>query len=168
MGNSSLVRIFHDLHEVACHPRARNHWDFARRPEHSPPFAEEYLNQTTKGLLVLAKQMGEHIHQVAARIADDKAVDAIRPVRSLLHLAKEYSLQRCEEACRRALAFEIPGYINVKNILVQGLDKVPYQEPEAKEETPQTAPQTFRFAREYGYFSDGDPTVIPSTCGGAL
>jgi transposase len=161
MGNSTLVRIFHDLHEVACHPRAKNLWEYVRRPEHSPPFVEEYLTQTTQGLITLARQMGEHIHAVASFIAEDKAVDAIRPVRSLVNLAKTYSVQRCEAACHRALAFGIPGYINVKNILVQGLDMLPL--PSEEIEASGNAPQAFRFAREYGYFAVDDPAFISST-----
>lgn len=161
MGNSTLVRVFHNLHEVACHPRAKNLWEYARRPEHSPPFVEEYLTQTTRGLITLAKQMGENIHAVASHIAEDKAVDAIRPIRSLVNLAKTYSVERCEAACRRALAFGIPGYVNVKNILVQGLDRLPFSGEQAEEH--RNTPQTFRFAREYGYFTVDDPPVISST-----
>ena len=59
----------------------------------------------------------------------------------LLKLADKYSVERLENACKRALTYTPqPSYKSVKNILVTGQDKL---EPEKRE--------TKAVASEYGF-----------------
>ena len=52
----------------------------------------------------------------------------------LLRLADQYSVERLERACRRALSFTPqPSFKSVKNILVTGQDKLEQEKPAVKD-----------------------------------
>ena len=123
-----------------------------RRPEHAPPQLEQYLNLTQDGLVQWAGRLGASVALVAQEIFADRAVDGMRPVRALIRLADQYTTERLEAACRRAMHFATPSYRSVKNILVHELDRLPAQQPAQ----PEDGQIQFRFAREPGYF-DRDP-----------
>ncbi|MBA7654787.1 hypothetical protein ES703_62680 [subsurface metagenome] len=148
MGNSTTVRIFFDYQEITNHERATKLWEYKRKPEHAPPHLEEYLNLSTKGLLIWAGRLGPSVRAVAEQIFEDKAVDGIRPVRGLIRFADKYSVLRLEAACKRALLYETPTYMSVKNILLKRLDILPEDQPAE----PSSGQLNFRFQREFGYF----------------
>ena len=156
MANSSIVRIFYDYEEITNHERAKRLWEYKRKPEHAPPHLEEYLNLSTQGLVRWAGRLGPSVLGVVKRIFEDKAVDGIRPVRGVIRFADKYSTSRLEAACKRALHYETPTYMSVKNILKNGLDSMPLEQPA------ETSGQlNFRFQREYGYFDpSGSENII--------
>lgn len=147
MGNSKLVRIFYDYEEITVHERAQKQWSFKRKSEHAPPNKEEYLNMTSKGLRKKAEMTGLSVLKVAEKIFEDRAIDGLRPVRGLLRLAEQYSPERLEKACRRALEFETASYQSVKSILQKNMDNM---EQEQNQEP--SGQYQFRFQREPGYF----------------
>ncbi len=148
LGNSTVVRIFFDYQEITNHERATKPWEYKRKAEHAPPHLEEYLNLSTKGLLRWAGRLGPSVRGVAEQIFADKAVDGIRPVRGLIRFADKYTVLRLETACKRALLWETPTYMSVKNILVKRLDLLPEDQPAE----PFSGQINFRFQRELGYF----------------
>ncbi len=119
----SSVRIFYNHSEVAFHEKARKKWEYKRKSEHAPPFHEEVLQCSREGLLLLAEKNGPFTYQVVHGILSHPSVDKLRPVRQLLKLAKKYSQQRLEGACRRAANYKMFSYISVKNILENYLDQ---------------------------------------------
>lgn len=148
-GTSKMVRIFHDFQEICCHDRAKEPATYLRKSEHAPPIEEEYLTLTQGGLLRQAEGLGEHVYRVAQKIFEERAVDMLRPVRWIIRLAEKYSPDRLDAACRRSLHYDSANYKSIKHILLQGLDSI------SLEETDQPANnemQSFRFARESGYF----------------
>ncbi|MBA7707400.1 hypothetical protein ES703_116272 [subsurface metagenome] len=156
MANSSIVRIFYDYEEITNHERAKRLWEYKRKPEHAPPHMEEYLNLSTQGLVCWAGRLGPSVLGVVKRIFEDKAVDGIHPVRGLIRFADKYSPSRLEAACKRALHYETPTYMSVKNILKNGLDSMPLEQPAEP-----SGQLNFRFQREYGYFDpSGSENII--------
>jgi hypothetical protein len=69
-----------------------------------------------------ASQVGPHTRQVVDALLDHRPEDRLRTARRLLQLAKRFSPDRLEAACRRALRFDDPAYMTIKRILEQGLD----------------------------------------------
>jgi hypothetical protein len=122
LGSRHTVRIFRDYREIARHHRAARAWEIVRNPLHAPPQLEQYMNTTSEGLLQWSFRIGEPVGKVAQSIFSDKAVDGMRPVRALLHLAGKYSPQRLIRACERALLYQTPTYRSVKEILAKNLD----------------------------------------------
>ena len=151
MGNSKIVRIFHDFKEITCHERAKRLWEYKWKAEHAPPNVEKYLSVSTRGLRMWAGRMGPSVEAVAGKILDDKVVDGIRPVRGLLRFSQKYSPERLEAACKRALAYETPTYISVKRILKHNLDRLPLEQP-----AEHSGQLQFRFKRPIGYFNTSE------------
>jgi transposase len=152
LGSRHTVRIFRDCREIARHPRASRRWQIVRNPLHAPPQLEQYMNTSSEGLLQWSFRIGEPVGKVAQSILADKAVDGMRPVRALLHLAGKYSPQRLIRACERALLYQTPSYRSVKEILVKNLD-TGGQGPLAQ--------RRFRFQRRG---TDFDPAYILQSC----
>jgi len=148
-GNRASVYVFHNCEEVAMHSRAKKDWERLIRHEHAPPAYEEYLSTSRDGLLRRAAYIGNSVFLVAKAIIEDKVFDGLRPVRGLLNLAKKYSHDRLECACKRALYFETSSYRSVKSILANNLDSQPFDKD--KKAKPQNF--DFRFSREHGYFN---------------
>lgn len=152
LGNMHTVRIFHGFCEIARHNRATRLWQIVRNPLHAPPELEQYMQTTSEGLLRWSYRLGDAVGRVAEHIFSDKAVDGMKPVRALVHLATKYSPQRLERACRRALLYQTANYASVKSILVKNLDGLAHDE--AVEPSGQRA---FRFQRQP---SDFDPAIL--------
>jgi hypothetical protein len=132
----SLVRIFHKNREVALHEKAMKKWEYKRKPEHAPPFQEAVLQCSRTGLLALAEDIGSFTHQVVHIIISHPSVDKLKPVRYLLRLAEKYSKERLEKACQRAFHCKLFSYINIKNILENGLDSEPIETLKTNKITP--------------------------------
>ena len=127
----SEVRIFHKNEEVALHEKAKQKWEYKRKPEHAPPFKEAVLQCSRDGLLALAEDIGTFTYQVSHAILSHPSVDKLKPVRHLLKLIDKYSKERLEMACQRAFNCKMYSYISVKNILENNLDSQSLEIPNA-------------------------------------
>jgi hypothetical protein len=77
---------------------------------------------------------------MAQAILDDRAVDAIRPLRALVKLQERYPVPAMEEVCAMLLAAGVASFRSLKNELRsrdEGLRR-----------------ETFRFARPEGYYQE--------------
>jgi transposase len=153
LGGMHTVRIFVATQEIARHQRAARPWQILRNPLHAPPELEQYMNTTAAGLIEWSYRIGGAVGEVAERIMSDKAVDGMRPVRSLIQLSRKYSPQRLVKACQRALLYDTAGYRSVKMILEKNLDSLPLQEA-----TQPSGQKLFRFQRQA---RDFDPLSLP-------
>ena len=136
------VRIYHDSCQIAVHSKASRAWQYQVKVAHGPPEAEAYLATCSQGLVQSAYAMGHNIGLMADAILEDRAIDGIRPLRALVGLAKQHSLQDVDRVCAQLLSYGIRGYSSVKNELKrQGeLARAPKME--------------FRFAREASYYRE--------------
>jgi len=153
LGGMHTVRIMLGITEIALHQRAARAWQIVRNPLHAPPELEQYMNTTSAGLLDWSYRIGEDVGKVAQKIMSDKAVDGMRPVRSLIQLSKKYSPQRLVKACRRALLYDTAAYRSVKSILENKLDALPLEDA-----TQPSGQRVFRFQRQG---RDFDPLTLP-------
>lgn len=153
LGGMHIVRILLGSTEIARHQRASRAWQLVRNPLHAPPELEEYMNTTAAGLLDWSYRIGSAVGKVAERILSDKAVDGMRPVRSLIRLSKKYSPQRLVKACQRALLYDTAAYMSVKKILENKLDALPLADA-----TQPSGQKVFRFQRQG---RDFDPLTPP-------
>lgn len=152
LGNMHTVRLFYGFSEIARHNRATRLWQIVRNPLHAPPELEQYMQTTSEGLIRWSYHLGDAVGKVAQHILNDKAVDGMRPVRALVHLATKYSPQRLERACQRALRYQSASYASVKSILVKNLDALAPCEP-----VEPSGQRIFRFQRQASEF---DPAIL--------
>jgi transposase len=94
-----------------------------------PPSHQKYQEWSPDRFTRWAQTIGPHTAQlVQALLASRKhPQQAYRSCLGILRLAKRYTEERLEAACRRALPAGIHSYKGVKNILAAKLDQV---EPE--------------------------------------
>jgi hypothetical protein len=149
-----VIHIFFDHKEIAIHSVAKYRWEYVRKTEHAPPEPEKYMSMTRASIIDQARRIGFFTCRVVTSIFNHKTVDGLRPARAVIGLANRYGLERLEAAAKRAIAYESPEYASVKSILVNGLDRLPVDEP-----VEPTGQQLFAFARETGYF---DPDISDS------
>lgn len=79
-----------------------------------------------------AESMGPHVLNPAKAIMASKPhpQQGLQSCRGLVKLAKEYSADRLEAGCQRALAIQALSYKSLKSILKNGLEKLPWPEPQ--------------------------------------
>ncbi len=139
-GTRTAVRVFHEGVEVAVHSPASRPWAVVAQDDHGPPNAKEYLATSARGLLMAAQRIGPHTGLMAQAIMDDRAVDAIRPLRALVKLQERYPATAIEDACATLTAAGVASFRSVKSLLRS------HAEPPRHE--------TFRFARPVGFYQE--------------
>ena len=129
-----IVEIFYKHRRVASHPRSRARGRHTTRIEHMPANHRHYAEWSPERFLRWAEQIGPQTRDSieAALNSRRHPQQAYRTCLGILNLAKRYTKERLEAASERALAFGIHSYKGIKNILDEGLDRVPLEEPASK------------------------------------
>jgi transposase len=129
-----IVEIFYKHRRVASHPRSRARGRHTTRIEHMPANHRHYAEWSSERFLRWAEQIGHQTRDLieAALNSRRHPQQAYRTCLGILNLAKRYTKERLEAASERALAFGIHSYKGIKNILDEGLDRVPLEEPASK------------------------------------
>ena len=136
------VRIFYDSKEIAVHSRATHPWQHLVNPAHGPPQAEVYLATCSRGLVQACYAMGINVGLMAEAILEDRAVDAIRPLRALVGLKNRFPTTEIDQVCEKLLRLGVIGYTSVKNEI-------------SHERACSTCSRPiFRFAREKEYYEE--------------
>jgi transposase len=125
------IEIFFKNRRVASHRRTNSRGRHTTISEHMPPSHQKYQEWSPDRFTCWAETIGPHTAQlVQALLASRKhPQQAYRSCMGILRLAKRYSEERLEAACRRALPAGIHSYKGVKNILDAKLDQVEPEEP---------------------------------------
>jgi hypothetical protein len=127
-GGSQLVLIYTtDYRLVATHDRAQNAGERLTHLAHLPPEKAAGLLLNRTDCQVMAADIGEATAQVVAMLLDDPVLERLRTVQRVLNLRNQFSDQRLETACVRALQFDDPSYRTIKRILETGQDTAPVQ-----------------------------------------
>ena len=71
------------------------------------------------------RRLGRRRLSVVERLFANRVLDHLRAAQGLLRLGDQYSRDRLEAACSRALNFGTPTYRTIKQILKDGLDQQP-------------------------------------------
>jgi transposase len=151
----ALVRIYVEGELVKTHERQREGGritDYRDYPKERAPYAMRDPDQICRE----ARRQGVHVGRFAERLlADTFPWAKLRQAQRLLRLARRYGRKRVDQACRRALAFDLINVRRVEDILKHDL---------AREDATPTPPDPgtllpfpSRFLRPPGSF-DHSPT----------
>ena len=123
------VEIFHQRKRVASHPRSNAKGRFSTHSVQMPPEHQFYSQWSSERFLRWAGEIGEQTTELIRRALDARRhpEQAYRTCLGVLGLAKRYSPERLEAACRRANAAGIRSYKGVHNILKNKLDQLPLE-----------------------------------------
>jgi transposase len=132
--NSRVVEIYHNNRRVASHIRTYKKGKYMTEDSHMPHEHRQYLEWTPERIKNWGDKIGLHTKTMMHRIMESKRhpEQGFRGCLGIIRLSKEYTPERVEKACKRALAVEACNYGSVKSILKTGLDKVAYLEEHKK------------------------------------
>jgi transposase len=127
----NTLEIFYHQQRQASHPRSAVVGRFTTQAEHMPPAHQHYAEWSPERFLRWAEQLGPHTAQLIAVVLELRGhpQQAYRTCLGILGLAKRYTPERLEAACRLALPAGIRSYKGLRNILEAHLDQVPPLEP---------------------------------------
>jgi transposase len=127
------VEIFYRRTRQASHPRCQAQGRYSTQNEHMPPAHQKYSDWSPERFLGWANDIGPHTSQLIAAVLDARRhpQQAYRSCLGILGLAKRYTNDRLEAACRRALPAGIRSYKGIRNILDNKLDQLELDQPPA-------------------------------------
>lgn len=124
--NSNTIEIYYEHQRIALHQRSRKGYNTIEA--HMPPNhqkAQQVKGWTREQLLLNAQRTGPSTYNVAEVILSGSIYmeQNYKACFGMLQLAKRYSPERLEAACKRALSSSRVNYRMISNILQNGLDK---------------------------------------------
>ena len=119
------IEIFYQRKRVASHPRSTAQGRFSTHRVHMPPEHQFYSQWSPERFLHWGAEIGEKTAELISRALDARRhpEQAYRTCLGILGLAKRYSPERLEAACKRANSAGICSYKGVHNILKNKLDQ---------------------------------------------
>jgi transposase len=146
--DSQLVRLYYKGEVIKTHPVKRpgqRSTDFEDYPKEKTPYAM----RSCRYHIEKAQLLGGVCHQFMQKLlAGDFPWARLRQAQKLLRLAQRYGPSRVEQACQRALDFDLIDVTRVERIVLQAI---------AHEETSgpkqMSLPLSARFQREATYFT---------------
>jgi transposase len=144
------VEVFFKSRRVALHRRSSLKGKHTTLPEHMPKAHQQHLQWTPSRMIRWAGQIGPHTQNLVSLILESRPhpEQGYRSCLGLLRLEKQYSIERLEAACARALAFKAYSYKNVQSILKNGLDQQPLNASSPQTRLPLLEHENLR-GREY-------------------
>ena len=123
----ALVECFAAHQRVACHALSHKRGHHTTIPEHMPASHRAHLEWTPGKLIEWGTRIGVSTAGVVTWQLEHRPhpEQGYRACLGLKRLARQYSPERLEAACARALAIRSPTYRSVASILKNGLDRQP-------------------------------------------
>lgn len=124
--NGKTVEVYYEHERIALHQRSKKGYNTIE--EHMPPNhqqAQQVKGWTRQQLLSTANRNGPFTYSAAEIILSGSIYmeQNYKACFGMLQLAKRYTQQRLEAACKRALSGTRVSYTMISNILKNGLDK---------------------------------------------
>jgi len=125
-----IIEVFYKGKRVASHQRS---YDPSRRyitvREHMPRNHQKYLDWTPQRIINWASRTGKATAQTVEVVMKSRShpQQGFRSCMGIISLGKEFTQDRLEAACSRALAIGSPSYKSIHAILKKGLDRLPPQ-----------------------------------------
>lgn len=128
--DNHTVEIYYDYGRIALHFLTSIRKAYYTFPEHMPPnhlHMHQIKGWSKEGLLLQAAAIGEYTRYAAEHMLDNSICieQNYKACFGMLMLAKKYTKERLEAACRRAASGTRINLLMIKNILVRSLDKQP-------------------------------------------
>jgi Mu transposase, C-terminal domain len=124
--STTLEVLFKNRH-VARHKRSYVPGGFTTLQAHMPKSHQRYLEWISSRIIKWAEKTGPDTGKLVTTILENRPYpeQGFRSAMGIMRLCKDYTSERVEKACRRALAIGAFSYKSVKSILENGLDQHP-------------------------------------------
>jgi transposase len=129
--SEKTIEIFRCGRRIALHVRRPEAGRHTTLDEHRPP-QHQQLEWTSDRMIARGKAVGEATAQVLARVMASRPHPELgyRSCQGILRLGRQYTNERLEAACHRALALGVCSYRSLKSMLAHGLDRQPLESPD--------------------------------------
>lgn len=126
----AVVEVYHKGKRVASHMRMHTPGAFVTENLHMPTEHRRYLEWTPARIKLWGQKIGPHTKTLMEEIMEHRThpEHGFRSCLGIIRLAKTYSPERVESACKRALEIEAYNYRSVKSLLERNLENVPHAE----------------------------------------
>ena len=148
---SKTIEVFFQNNRIASHIRRYGAVDPQVLVEHMPDNHQRYLAWNKEAFLEWAQGIGKSTVLVMKSFLTSVKVEqqSYKTCGSLMKLADRYSVNRIEDACRRALSYTpSPSLKSIQTILKTGQDKV---KPKTESDKPKSSGK-YGFTRGANYF----------------
>ena len=124
---NTIIEVFSKNKRVALHTRKFKQGGFTTNPDHMPKSHQQYLKWTPQRIVQWAYKSGPKTGQMVMGIMNSRRhqEQGFRACMGIMRLGKQYSDERLEKACEKAINIKSFTYKSVESILKQGLDKLP-------------------------------------------
>lgn len=125
--NQQAVEIFYNHTRIASHRRCFTPGQYTTVDDHMPSTHQVYNSGWSPQFFeTRALQVGTHTQAYLQRLLSQYSYPEIayKQCQGILALGKDYTPERLERACHRALDYHKAGYHTIERILKAGLDQV--------------------------------------------
>jgi transposase len=125
MYSSDMVEVFSQKERVALHKRDYKPGVYSTHKEHLSSNAKAYSEWSLPYFQTKAIKIGHFTHQYITELIEQKPYPELgyKQSQGILMLCKQYSTQRLEQACKRALETAKRSYHIIENILKNRMDE---------------------------------------------
>ena len=123
---TSIVEIFYKGKRVASHHRDDSQGKHSTVESHMPKSHQKYLKWSPSRIIQWAGTTGYSTARVVESILSSRKhpEQGYRSCMGIMRLGKQYSHERLEAACKRALLIGTTNYNSIRSILEKSLDKL--------------------------------------------
>lgn len=131
--NALTVEIYYQHERIALHRRSQKPHGYTSIKEHLPSTHRFVLDWNPELFIRRGQEIGAATGQYIKEVMEFYSYpeQAYKSCLGILRLAKQYSKQRLEQACTRALKYQKYSYRTIETILFRKLDQL--DEPEPKD-----------------------------------
>ena len=122
---ATTIEVLFKNRRVATHARSYQRGAYTTLAEHMPKAHQKYLEWTPSRIMDWAGKNGPNTRNLATCIMDNRKhpEQGFRSCLGIMRLVKQYSSERVEVACTRALFLKAYSYKSVESILKTNMDK---------------------------------------------
>lgn len=147
--SADTVEVYHKNERIASHKRSFKPGHYVTIRDHLSSSHQFYGDWSPAYFAKLAKPLGADVESYVKALIGQAAYPEVgyKQCLGIIHLKKEYPIQRINNACKRALSFHRYSYRIIKNILENKMD---LQEQQSKTESIHIEPhQNIRGSQYY-------------------
>jgi transposase len=129
--DDKTVEIFHSGRRIASHARAPNRRGHTTIADHMPSAHRRYGQWSPARVIAAGERIGPSTAAFFQAVIEARPhpEQGFRTCLGILSLAKSYSAERIDAACRRGLLIKARSVASIRSILQNGLDRAFLDEP---------------------------------------
>ena len=134
----TLVEIYLEYDLIASHERMKGQHQYTTVHDHLASNHRFLTEWTKERFLDWARDVGEDVHLAISRVFEQRPhpEQAYKHCFGIMSLIRKYDKTRMNNACRRALYYDLITYTGIRNILDKGMDHLGDDIPSAKLKMP--------------------------------